>query len=318
MSISIKEIRSISIKKNSLYPEIIISAVISYNKYFVLPINAKGRLVIGQKEITNVELTNEKHFPGQVFANNDLKNLALKNNKNDNTTIFDFQARLDEKALKFIEEQRQKNTNKDVNLGLYIYISYINLTLQFDDNGLNPAYQLPINLMDTTINKQLFQNIEIKQSEWIQKFAEPLGIGKFLLLELKIPESLPSKRGWVKMFKNLQSHLQSMEMAIKVGDWNQVMVFARQFFEDIRLGKNTPLKSKLKDLFEARNGSNVGFAEYYDGIECFFNYYSKFIHTKDRGGTHYEKPIPKSEDAYMAYSNCLALMNLIMNKISQV
>jgi len=31
-------------------------------------------------------------------------------------------------------------------------------------------------------------NYKIEQSDWIARFAEKLGIGKFLLLELNIPE----------------------------------------------------------------------------------------------------------------------------------
>ena len=106
-----------------------------------------------------------------------------------------------------------------------------------------------------------------------------------------------------------------MESKIRSGDWDLVMRFSREFFELLKFGKNSQIETDLKALFKLRNGSDIGFDNFFKAILELFEYISKFIHEKNKQGSLHVKPTPASEDAYLIYSLCANILNLIVQKI---
>ena len=167
-------------------------------------------------------------------------------------------------------------------------------------------------------------NFIIPQSSWIQEYSESLKIGKFLILELNIPENDNIKHDWSEEINRAINNLLRVEAFIKEGKWYDAIESSRKISElfkfKINDGRNKidPVKKeKLKELFTNANLSNSGFDELCSLIENLFNFISKFEHEKDVQGNWLPTPVPQKEDAYFVYSISVALVNMISNKIKK-
>ena len=107
-----------------------------------------------------------------------------------------------------------------------------------------------------------------------------------------------------------------MEDRLRKGDWESVMTHSRRFFELLMVGNNSDLKQGFKELFLIRNKSDLGFEKFFESIQVLFDYASKHIHHRQRGSLRLQDiPTPQYEDAYMIYSICISLLNLIIHKL---
>ena len=205
---------------------------------------------------------------------------------------------------------REKNQQKDVSLTLHFIIKFI-------EEGEPTNNTLPSIRMQVNDNREF---IHIKQSDWIQNFAPVLGIGKYVLLELQIPESVNVKTFWKTMYSKLSDNVHEMELSLRSGDWYKTMTVARRYYENIKLGDNKPGTKKFREEFDKlmiqNDHSKEGLQNLYTAIWQLFEFFSKYIHEKDKEGNHQAMPQSTKEDAYFAYALAVGLLNMIGKKLS--
>lgn len=161
----------------------------------------------------------------------------------------------------------------------------------------------------------------IPQGDWIKRFSPYLGIGKFMLIELKIPDDLLVDEFWQKLYNRVVQNLQEMEKGLKNGDWQNVLTISRKFYENIKFGDKKPRHAKFREQFDVimknQGHTDEGIQNLYDAIKNLFSFTSKYVHDKDTAGNLNPIVICTKEDAYLVYSLSIGLLNLIGKKISK-
>ena len=249
---------------------------------------------------------NSDYDYGLRLLSKDEKEQSRKENR-PHRRFVQLSAQLTQIAIESIENQRDKTSDKSINFSLDLVIKSMSLTKDISDNRFEDFIKIKI--------AREYSNVSIEQSEWINKFSEKLGIGKFMLVELKVPNSeVPDF--WNKLFELLRKNVTDMELSIRSGDWQKTMLFARKFFENIKIGDkkkgHKEFREELNKKMTELQHSEKGIQNLYDGIWQFFEFTSKFIHDKDTDGNNYEVlPIPSKEDAYFVYALSVGLLGLL-------
>lgn len=318
--------KSLSFNSNSLQPELVFDLYTEIPEYeLYLPLS--GVLLSGDgKAVTKLyeskrenkeslfrAVDNEKY--GSYYRNPNLLNIQLSGT-------------LDRTAIQYIEDVRARNSMKNVVLRCKILVNHLISTdemLRLLSYGSSGYQDLPLFKSKT---EEIFVEFEITQSDWIQKFSTPLGIGSYFLVELTKPklELIKEKLKAVgdssaeqeifRIYERLQEAVLKMEKNLQMAEWDLVIRFAREFFEILKFDGNTnSTKVFLEKIYTVRNGTNVGFDELFSSIKSLFTFTSKFIHEIDRAGSLQVKPKAFSEDAYLIYTFCISILNFMANKI---
>jgi hypothetical protein len=252
----------------------------------------------------------QAHY-NQWIANSDKKS---------DTHYYTFSAALTAEIIDYIEELRNSNPRKEVDLA--IDLTFQQNTCNEDlvsHSAQNGNIRLEV-LKSTIVNERCF--VSIPQSKWIHDFAIPLRIGKFMLLELNIPKTKPSESEWKEPIERAIRNLEKVEKLIQKGEWYDAIETSRKVFElfkfkvqDKRNILDIQYKEALKKLFIDVNLSDKGFDEFCAMVENLFNFISKFEHEKDERGGFLPTPVPQREDAYFIYGTSVSLVNMISNKV---
>lgn len=212
------------------------------------------------------------------------------------------------KAIDYIEELREKDHEKSVRLSLGFIIKTLSIPQQVG-NSLHIEVS------------RLTDNITIGQSDWERKYAAPLGIGKYMLLEFQIPEEDKVDAEWIDLYNRLSEAIREIEKSINHGDWKKALIESRIFFDNLYINKKTEgyesFKKKINDLFINDQHDDEGVNNFLNGIENFFNFYSKFVHTTNKKKEPKPLPIPTKEDAYFGYILAIGILNIIGKKASR-
>lgn len=223
---------------------------------------------------------------------------------------------LDDRAIQFFENSREKNNERSLIFTLELEFRLLSLPAN-TDKMLTPSEAFMV--MNYKSESLWYQ---VSQSDWINKFAQQLGIGEFLLVELNIPSPQKTPAKWSELYDRLNLRLWDIKSAITAGDWYKAITKARLFYENLKFGNrhksDKEFKTELKQMFIDERHSEASFEEFRKLIESFFNFLSKFMHDKDNlNGELNTIPNPSKEDAYMAYTVALAVMNVISSKLSK-
>jgi hypothetical protein len=310
------KILEISVNKKSIKPGLFIDVGIDYFENSEILISYEGLL----KSENGMELTQIWQYPSRAYHGTQNLKTLNPNEKNKKGIIrVKLFAQLDEHIIEHIEKCRHENRNKDV-----CFIVDLKVKYQTTTYNLREQNQRAFNLL-TLKDEDLSSSFTIPQSDWVHKFSKDLNIGNYILLEFNEAnlESIHEKFTNVEeSFDDLKNKLlkskkilERMCDYLRIGDWDAVMRHSREFFELFKLGKNNPIESQLKEMYKARNGSDIGFQPFYEAICNMFNYISKFIHELDKSHNLQIKPTAKSEDAYFAYSTCISVFKIILGKI---
>ncbi len=135
--------------------------------------------------------------------------------------------------------------------------------------------------------------IAIPSSDWRQDFQEPLGIGRFMVIE--IPELDPEDSniknipGDIKILvdriSNSKNILKCMEKYINDGDWGRVIEESRKFFELY----DKDVKRKIKEMIINSTGiSDDSATKFTTGIDNLFSYSSTLHHSVSKEGNDSE------------------------------
>ncbi|MCB0518668.1 MAG: hypothetical protein H6577_26885 [Lewinellaceae bacterium] len=311
------------VNTNSIEPELIFDCTVSYEQPLEAITSIHGSLFAGDgKELSNFSFQLQRlNCPLSIHHD-----YGDKKPTREETIRFQAKAKLSPKSVSHIEGVRQIHYHKNVVFN--VRLNLVTVTQRFD-RRLFSSQGRSGELEFLRVSDEFYEtSIEITQSDWIQKYAEQLGIGKFLLVELPsanlgfvrdrfLNSAFPSvQKDLFQVYGRLTEKLNLMETELRKGNWDLVIRYSREFFELLKLGKNNPLERDLKDMFKLRNGSDIGFDELMKGLIALFDYASKFIHEKPLGLSSLQtKPKARSEDAYLIYSLCLNTWNLIAEKI---
>lgn len=305
-------ISNVSVQTQTLSPSLGISVKVTYNSNFEAPLTISGKLKVGEKYIA---LVHEYHF-----SNNEKIELKILNNtqkplyKNNEPSSYyvNLLANLTPEAIDYMEKVREKKTDKSIQLNFEFFIKALNSSSHVNSHDNSLSVQISIS------NHNLYKDIE--QSDWVRNFSPQLGIGNFLLLELRMPEKKSVHGEWANLYERLCQRLTEIEDAIKNGDWQKALDRSRQFYENLKIGDGKDghkrFEAELKKLFIKDQHSEEGFKNFLDAIWQLFEYNSKFIHDKDKKGELKPMPLTTKEDAYFAYTLGVALLNVIGKKLN--
>jgi hypothetical protein len=303
----------IKVDDQAINPTLNCGINLEFDSSIEIPISISGRLLHQNGRVISLisehQINSENTYGLRLWTKSEKENSIRENNKNHH--YVQLSAELTQLALESIELQRDKNSDNSIKFSLDLIVKSLRLNKEIQENNFSDFIELKID--------RKYENVNIEQSDWINNFSEKLGIGKFMLVELNIPNrNLPEF--WLNLFSKLKANVEDMEKCIRGGDWQKTMLFARKFFENIKIGDKKKGHKNFKEEFNKKMKENQhseqGTKNLYDAIWKFFEFLSKFIHDKDTDGNSYEVlPIPTKEDAYFAYALSIGLLGLIGKKL---
>lgn len=310
------DIKNISIATDSqtLTPSLQISLALEYNPGKEIPVSVTGRLLSSENKIIS-NLT-DNYFASDSKAFEMLQLTPIKTLPKQPLWYFHLTAPLSHIAIEHIENLRGTNEDRSVTFNFDLVVKYFKLPEQ----GPVLATSSAKTIMRFQIERIKTSNT-IPQGDWIKRFSPYFGIGKFMLLELKIPEGILVDEFWQKLYDRVVQNLQEMEKGLKNGDWQNVMTISRKFYENIKFGDKKPSHTKFREQFDIimknQGHTDEGIQNLYDAIKNLFSFTSKYVHDKDKDGNLNPLVISTKEDAYLVYSLSVGLLSLIGKKISK-
>lgn len=310
------KIINFEVDTQTINPTLAVGLDLEYSREVEMPVLISGKITLNNKKICLLDEydVNTEHSIELKPYSNENKNKHMNNPLNNGSYYVQLTGELSSKAIEYVDDMRKNNPEKSV-------VFYIRLLVKVMEipglvNQLNQNANSLLRLKTRTFNL----DHTIKHSDWIYKFATPLGIGNFMLVEMEIPDKHKVDPFWMELYDRLYLRLKDIHEAIQYGDLKKVMYAGRQFYENIKIGdkkvNHIEFENKLRELFKEDQHSDEGFQNFIDAIWKFFEYNSKFIHDKDKKNELLPIPNPTKEDAYFMYMLALGLLNVIGKKIS--
>lgn len=290
MAISVSRVE---VARHAINPELTIDLNVTYIGESEIPFSFKGFIATrdGKRLATVDEYVlngSERIMEGRVVG----KNRTGSHREREQNLRVELNAQLTHKAIEHIENIRSQHHTKDVELYLNLVVKTLIIKVTPQDQIQALDDNLSVGLL-VVRERNESTNMFIPQSDWIQKYTEPLGIGKFLLLELRLPHIEQPSDDWAEVTERLLKHVQQMESQIQQGDWYGVVVTSRRFAENLLSKKDLARREKFKQLFTENHYSDEGYNHLNKSIEEMFSYASKFIHDKDKNEQYHAIPIVK-------------------------
>jgi len=317
-------VKSITAEPNSILPSLIVYIGVSHYQNMEALLSISGTLRSGSGVI--IAYLSEHQFQGErdidlkLFDETQANEIHIGRNKYRSSFYITLTALLTPKAIQHIEEVREKTNEKSVSLGVRIITRTITLPYKPKSAG---GPQTNDTLVAIKTKEITLEQYKISQSDWINSYASPLGIGNYLLLELNIPSKHEVDEPWIELYDRLRLRLSEIETANREGDWQKAMIASRQFYENLHFKQNKSkndkvFKEALKEFFVKDNHSIASFDSFMSGIDNFFNFTSKYFHDKNnKDGAFNPVPNPTKEDSYFVYALALGLLNIIGKKITK-
>lgn len=305
---------TITVDTQALTPTLTIRIDLEFGYKIEAPISISGRLLSSDGKVISYinehQINSDNSYGVNILTRTEKDKIYRE--KTTNSYYAQLTAILSPKAIEHIEIQREKDHEKAVKFSIDLVVKYIDIPTEPPNLTGDSIIRLQV--------KRQYNNIVIKQSDWVKNYAPLLGIGNFLLLELQIPDDKKVTEFWKELYAKLTHNLKDIETCLRVGDWQKAMFFARKFYENAKIGDNKKAHGKFKDEFNKLMAkdqhSQEGIDELYTAIWKLFEFISKYVHDKDKDGNLNPLPISTKEDAYFAYSIALGLLNLIGRKIN--
>lgn len=241
---------------------------------------------------------------------------------------------LNKELLDYIDNIRQKNSEKDVILNVKINLIFLKFDLLLHRDAVGSVKDiLPVNnsnLMMLICNSgscfeqsSIVENLEltIKSSDWVQKFAPVLGLGNFLVMELpilnqeevKIP--LDDFNDLSKKINDASGKLNNIKSLLIKGEWNRVVEDSRKIWESLQKSGDTIIPQLISNTTGIDKDKSKQIKEAIDKI---YGYASDLHHSV--GSNHEIKPVFTGDksDAYMMYTLLVSFINLISYKLKNL
>ncbi len=295
---------------------------------------------------------------GQNLLTHEVKVLRL-GETNQDTSTFKIKVRLyfmlNKEALDYIENVRQKNQYKDVVLNFQFDVlklqsdilmgnfqvkqasptfgqpqpsPVITVSLQGLSPTGDPNAQILISQKGRTIFKYSIDPTPmpytIKASDWVNKFQRYLGVGKFMIVEIREPELTDVQTAQLsewqkelsKRVNRAKEALVKMEEKLREGDWGETISESRVIYEVFDVKKYPQNMTKeINEFFEnAYSGSETAIKSLEEAIGKLFDYASGLHHavSSPKDGKALKEPyVGTKEDAYMVYMLSVSLINIV-------
>lgn len=304
---------TVSVDGQALSPTLVVQAELEFAYKLVVPISISGRLLSTDERVlaylNECQINYENRFDLAVLSGED-----RAKHQRERASIYSasLTACLSPVAIEHLERQRDLDGEKAVRLNVEYVVKYIDVKAE-------KVIGVGDNILGFHV-KQSRNRVTISQSDWINKYANYLGVGNVLLLELQLPNDLKVNAFWKELYDILAQNVKEMENCLRSGDWFKTMICARRFYENAKIGdgkeihnefKNEFMKLMIKDQHNEEGCDNL-----LKGIWQFFEFISKYSHEKDKKGNIKPIPIAKKEDAYFAYTASVGLLNLLGSKLN--
>lgn len=155
-------------------------------------------------------------------------------------------------------------------------------------------------------------DINIASSDWIHDFCPIFQIGKFSIFEYLLPAYIVGSGSLEERLNEAINAIKKMEGKILEGEWDEVIDESRPICELLRNEK------EIKDLMVRDGYNEQAFMDLNGSIKNLFNFSSKFIHRLDKDKKIMPEIKASKEDAYLIYSLCINLVNLISKKMQRL
>ena len=251
---------------------------------------------------------------------------------------------LDQKALDHIENRRNHNPKKDVEFYIFIRMEILKTFIHLADNNFlglgtkettqtNPNVNILVTSSERKINHsnrilqtEIYQEkipVKISSSDWVSDFQSNLGIGKFLVVEVRDLRDQYNKSSntdieeqeFKRKLDNSYDILEIMNQKLCEGRWNEVIEEARKIWELYYKGNSTFLKNIMITTTSLDENT---FNNFQIGISHFFQYFSNLHHSMDKGNVKTKIFSGDKEDAYAAYMISTSFINILANKFSRI
>lgn len=261
------------------------------------------------------------------------------------------QAFLDKASLDHIEEARDRNKKRDVVLLFRASVEYLSVNIEIGNFKVSrtaiggasiaiipsapreePDSSLRIlrssdELSNTlvSLNKIVREFvITVSSSDWVNEFQEPLGIGRFMVIEVPTIntelEALSDAQNELKVLleriNKAKEILDDMNKNMRDGEWSRVIEDSRKFLELF----TKDVKGTIKDLIEASTGvSDEDATKLTTAFDNLYGYASSLHHPFRKNGSTPATPAKVftggKEDAYLSFNLCASILNLVSRKL---
>lgn len=313
-------ITNIDVDDQTIDPALRVSIEVEYFEGIEAPISVAGRIILNGKTISSlqeIQIVNDSYDELIVFDQRTQDERMNGGNKFQTKKSLRLTSSLSPKAIEHIEESQERSREKSVDFQIEFILKSLNLSFKPVGTG---GPQNTNSFLKIKVTKP-YEHFTIKQSDWINHYTTHLGIGKFLLFELSIPNNNRVPKFWEKLYGNLVKNLVDIEHCLKSGDWQNAMFYVRKFYENIKIGDGKPghnkFKQELDKILKDDQHGDEGIKNLYDALWQFFEFASKYIHDNDKQGNINNLPIPHKEDAYFAYSLAIGILNFIGRKLAR-
>lgn len=305
---------SFAVDPNSSIPALVIYFEMHYMDSEEAPISVSGRMLTDDLCVVS-NLTENYIVKGTSYELNSKESAMSGINKPVREAKWGFHitAPLSKESISHIEQIREKDNDKAVNLNFDLVVKYL-----LTKNKLTPIQSQTLLTLNVSRLKSI---LRIDQPTWLKTCAPYFEIGNFLLLELRIPDKVLVDDFWSELYQRLVVNINEMERYIRDGDWENVLRSSRRFYDNIKFGDSKlghiEFKEKFQKLMLADGHTLEGINNLFDGIWQLFEFTSKYVHDKDKAGNLKPSVVTGKEDAYFAFIICVGLLNLLGRKISQ-
>lgn len=298
--------------KKTLEPELYVQAKFHYSGVSVIPLEVTGYLFINDIKISN--------FSTYEFGKGILENLVPMNQSReiDKEFAVTFLAPLSRQAIEELNSSRSKNPRGEVLMGFKFSFKCIESSFE----SMNLTYNESKSTVVTIPNGSLLQyrvypsnyEVKISASDWLHDFYSHLGLGRFIVVELPIPElAVKTKKDNLNM--RINEALQSfgeMRIAYEKMDWNLVIKESRPIWELNRK------QAEISNLLKNEDYSEAAVQSFNALLQSLFDFSSKFIHKEDKSKEVMSYSKASKEDAVLVYSMAASILNLIGRKLSRI
>jgi len=313
------KITHIDVDTQSVQPALGISIELEYTADIEAPVCIGGRLMCSGKVISYIseyQMHSDAYIGLRVF--NAETSQAHVNSGSKFRSFYRprLTALLSHQAVQFLDEARERHPEKSVDLYIEFLVKSMTLPFKLPPNGV---IQNEVLFAEVLVTRPA-EHFTIKQSDWVNKYTEYLGIGKFILVELNIPNTGVPKF-WRSLYEKLVENLRSIEQCLKAGQWQEAMFYLRKYYENVKIGDDKPghqkFRSEFDKLMRDDQHGEEGIKNLYHALWQLFEFMSKYVHDKDRQGNLNVLPIAYKEDAYLGYSLAVGLLNFIGRKLNR-
>ncbi len=321
--------KSVSPFSNSIIPTIQIAFVIKLASRALL-ITATGSVYSEDgKRISNLV---PHQLPYSDISISDISTLQNTQTQEKKPLQLTMLFSLDREALDHIENVRFKNKKRDVVFRFDVKPIILYYTvLRSQERGEIKKAEIEKNVAIVP-ESHLSLEYTIPASDWVNDFQIPLGIGKFLIVEIPQLESekLPNielreeAKILVQALNEATKYLQAIEGNLRQGNWNEVVKDSRLLLELFRKTKVTTdnpqnIKEVIKDILIRTTGLQPSDASSLtEAIDKFSIYTGALHHSVDQSGQIKETIFTgDKEDAYFAYMFSFGLVNLLHRKLKK-